>query len=94
MAHAITISKAELICLEPWEELIGKVNRTLCDSGELIVGVWTPEKRVELRFPEESEEAETLAHNLIPVKKGDTIGILRTDMPGRRYMVRIIERNQ
>lgn len=39
MAHAITISKAELICLEQWEELIGKVNCALCDNGELIVGV-------------------------------------------------------
>ena len=78
----------KVFCLEPWMEIVGKLQRLFIDDDYLYVEI---DNNV-LRFRKESDETSYLQRELDGLV-GKQIAVLRTNMPEKPILVRLGKRD-
>jgi len=77
--------------LQSWEEIVGRYQGTERNDSHIIVHL---EELSPLSFPLGSSEASILEEELEDVESGTKVGILRSDMPEKPLLVRVVKENQ
>lgn len=79
----------KIVRLEKWEEIVGILKSFRVDGMNANVCLST-NTDVEIIFPSESVEAFILKNHLEKVKEGAAVAILRTDIPNKPIVVRVL----
>jgi hypothetical protein len=80
------------IRLHPWEEFVGIFKRVeITEFDHAVIFEFPKPKDIKVLFSQDSEEARILTELLTPELIGKKIGILRTDIPEKPIVMRLVE---